>query len=123
MLAFAVFAWGLQYKLSLYHSAGRTNAVPAAKLLSSRERHNPNTQIEEILLAGRPLGAQVHQTILDRVATLPGIAYPTGLDRSRELLGPQHSTNVPRFPELTSSLRRSSRALSRLIQNRADTLS
>ena len=103
MLAFAVFAWGLQYKLSLYHSASRTNAVPVVKLLSPRERQNANSHIEELLLAGRALGVQVHQTILDTVANLPGIAYPTSLDRSRELLGPQHSSNVPRFPERSLS--------------------
>jgi hypothetical protein len=38
-LAIAVFAWGLRYKLSLYHSAPQpTHRVVLAKLLSNRER-------------------------------------------------------------------------------------
>jgi len=80
-----------------------TNAAPAAKLLSPRERQSSKSQIGELLLTGQPLGAQVNQTTVDSVAILPGIAYPTGLDRSRELLAPQHSPNVPRSPELTLS--------------------
>jgi len=38
-LAFAVFGWGLQYKLSLYDSPGSIAAsTPHAKLLSQKER-------------------------------------------------------------------------------------
>jgi hypothetical protein len=39
MLAMAVFAWGLQYKLSLYKDKGSiSHSAPAAKLLSEKER-------------------------------------------------------------------------------------
>lgn len=38
MLAFAVFFWGLRYKLSLYRSETTQRPSPAAKLLSQRER-------------------------------------------------------------------------------------
>ena len=38
MLLFAVPFWGLQYKLSLYHSIGEDHSMPAAKLLSEKER-------------------------------------------------------------------------------------
>jgi hypothetical protein len=39
MLAMAVFVWGLQYKLSLYHGKDAvSHSAPAAKLLSEKER-------------------------------------------------------------------------------------
>jgi hypothetical protein len=39
MLAMAVFAWGLQYKLSLYQSKDSiSHSAPEAKLLSQKER-------------------------------------------------------------------------------------
>ena len=38
-LSVAIFAWGLHYKLSLYHSATRTvHHTVSAKLISDRER-------------------------------------------------------------------------------------
>jgi len=49
MLAFAVFSWGVRYKLSLYNPAAH---VSAAKLLSQRER--PAT-VEAAKLAADPL--------------------------------------------------------------------
>ncbi len=43
LLAVAVFAWGLQYKMSLYNaSSGLTASVPHAKLLSQKERPEAN---------------------------------------------------------------------------------
>lgn len=48
MLAFAVFSWGVRYKLSLYNPAAH---MSAAKLLSQRER--PAT-IESARLAAGP---------------------------------------------------------------------
>jgi hypothetical protein len=42
-LAVAVFTWGLQYKMSLYSpSSGLNASVPHAKLLSQKERPEPN---------------------------------------------------------------------------------
>ena len=38
LLALAVFGWGLRSKLSLYHVARASEAIPIAKLLSERER-------------------------------------------------------------------------------------
>jgi hypothetical protein len=49
MLAFAVFSWGVRYKLSLYNPAAH---MSAAKLLSQRER--PAT-FEATKLAADPL--------------------------------------------------------------------
>jgi hypothetical protein len=43
LLIFGIFSWGLEYKLSLYQAAQtRQSTVPAAKLLSQKER--PQTQ-------------------------------------------------------------------------------
>jgi len=49
LLAFAVFGWGVRYKVSLYNPAAH---MSAAKLLSQRER--PAT-FETIKLAAHPL--------------------------------------------------------------------
>jgi len=43
LLAVAVFAWGLHYKMSLYNTSnGLTASVPHAKLLSEKERPEPD---------------------------------------------------------------------------------
>jgi hypothetical protein len=38
ILVFAVFGWGLQYKLSLYNAPDSVSYIPQAKLLSNEER-------------------------------------------------------------------------------------
>jgi hypothetical protein len=44
-LLLSVFAWGLQYKLSLYKETGQTrSSQPAAKLLSPKERSSAAAQ-------------------------------------------------------------------------------
>jgi hypothetical protein len=45
VLSFAVFAWGLHYKLSLYHSPAVASASAPAKLLSAQERTATRTQV------------------------------------------------------------------------------
>lgn len=55
MLSFAVFLWGIQYKLSLYHSEVAQRIVPVAKLLSQKERPSFSTQLERFLLTEHPL--------------------------------------------------------------------
>jgi hypothetical protein len=54
-VGFAVFLWGVQYKLSLYCSETTQRSIPAAKLLSESERPISITQIEKLLAANRPL--------------------------------------------------------------------
>ena len=54
MLAFAVLAWGLHYKLSLYGSEAAQHLGPRAKLLSQRERLAPCTEMDGPLLSGWP---------------------------------------------------------------------
>jgi hypothetical protein len=57
LLSFAVFSWGLQYKLSLYHTSTAKSA-PLAKLLSQRERSLTSTQL--IQPAAQPQGTTGH---------------------------------------------------------------
>src|SRR5260370_18840714 len=62
-LAFTVIGWGTGYKLSLYNPPGRpSKVIPAAKLLSQKERPT-TTQVVEKLLPATP----DHQ---------PSISYP-----------------------------------------------
>jgi len=45
-LCFAVFGWGLHYKLSLYHATANVTAhEPAAKLLTDQERAGAQAQV------------------------------------------------------------------------------
>ncbi len=45
MLCFSVFAWGLHYKLSLYHTPSSVSThEPAAKLLNSRDSRDDAAQ-------------------------------------------------------------------------------
>src|ERR1700743_793038 len=69
MLSFAVFLWGIQYKLSLYHSEVAQRAVPVAKLLSQKERPSFSTQLEHFLLTGHPLpGAPSKKLLTTHIA-------------------------------------------------------
>jgi hypothetical protein len=60
-LAFAVFGWGIQYKISLYNLPGSVpNSIPQAKLLSQRERLAPSKDVEP----SRPSAPQPQSKIL-----------------------------------------------------------
>jgi hypothetical protein len=49
-LCFAVFGWGLQYKMSLYNLPGRhSTSVSTAKLLSQKERPASSLDLESAL--------------------------------------------------------------------------
>lgn len=71
MLTFAVSSWGLQYKLSLYHSPGVRHSVPEAKLLSEKERPASSTHLERLRLSSRPFPAATHTSSPDSLAALP----------------------------------------------------
>jgi len=91
-LAFAIFGWGVQYKLSLYDvPAGHTISVPQAKLLSPKERSMaaqvsaaslPDTQtsLPVVLAFIRIFGVGL---LLSRPAGRPGRAgdLPVRIDR------------------------------------------
>jgi ABC-type uncharacterized transport system permease subunit len=51
-LAFTVLGWGTAYKLSLYHQdSNSSSSVPAAKLLSQKERPSTTKVVESLLPA------------------------------------------------------------------------
>ena len=58
-LAGFVFAWGLQYKLSLYYPPPPSRAMPAAKLLSQDERPS-ETEESAFLKSAAPDGQINH---------------------------------------------------------------
>jgi hypothetical protein len=86
-LSFAVFLWGLQYKVSLYYSAAAQRAIPAAKLLSQRERPLASAALERLTHAGLPLTAFAGRSLHDAVAELPANMYLEALDLSGERPG------------------------------------
>jgi hypothetical protein len=51
ILAFAVFGWGLQYKLSLYEPDSVSTQIPHAKLLSPKERPVSTIDLNSVLPA------------------------------------------------------------------------
>jgi hypothetical protein len=64
MLSFAVFVWGLQYKVSLYHSLAAQHSIPAAKLLSQRERPLTHKSAERLMeQVHLRLRSAVHPTV------------------------------------------------------------
>lgn len=71
MLTFAVSSWGLQYKLSLYHTPGVHHSVPEAKLLSQKERPTSSSQMERLQLSHRPFPVATHTPTPDSFAALP----------------------------------------------------
>jgi hypothetical protein len=97
MLAFAVFAWGLHYKLSLYRSETVQHRGPEAKLLSQRERPVPCTQMQGPLLSGRFAPRIVCRILRDTAAALPAYAYVEISDRYLGGANPQSGPNAKRF--------------------------
>jgi hypothetical protein len=70
MLAFAVFAWGLHYKLSLYRSEA-TQRQSVAKLLSQKERPFAGKEMERLLRHGLPVAVNTRRASAATVADLP----------------------------------------------------
>ena len=82
-LGICVFAWGLQYKLSLYYPAHSTfHQVPAAKLLSKNEQ--PAAQNLRVPSENQPPGedAPAHLTYL-MLAWLTALVLCLPLNRRR----------------------------------------
>lgn len=71
ILAFAVCSWGLRYKLSLYHAAGARPAVPAAKLLSQKERPVSFNDVDSV----RPVSPQSKSSIFFPTIVLAAIVF------------------------------------------------
>jgi hypothetical protein len=73
-----VFAWGLQYKLSLYEPEANRNSVLAAKLFPPKERLVASAQRQITLCSGRPASLAGRQVFSSASAALPadGFAAP-----------------------------------------------
>lgn len=78
MLFFAVFFWGLQYKLSLYHFGTGLAAGPAAKLLSPKERPMSSKDVSSV----GPASLRPHVSTLFATLLIAGTAFGSSLVRS-----------------------------------------
>ena len=75
-LAFAVFGWGIQYKLSLYNLPGSApTSMPVAKLLSQKERPVYSTNVQVV----RPPSPQPLTTTLFPVLFFAAIVLSSRL--------------------------------------------
>ena len=102
VLALAVFAWRLQYKLSLYHPDVRRTGVPAATLLSPKERSASIAKLEAPTLAGSQLRAS-NRHIAPATAGVPGNPYLDAKIRIERFLRSQQGPSGPRFPQFSLS--------------------
>ena len=101
-LAFCVFTWGLQYKLSLYdapHSI--SHQMPAAKLLSRDEQA---TVVENPLLKSAPASDTIERDFLFHVSTgvMPAVdplRMPASIQAAQESKRPWR---IFRCPGLTT---------------------
>lgn len=76
-LALFVFAWGLQYKLSLYDPPqSQSHSVPAAKLLSKNERAS---EIENVLVRSTDVAGRGKHSVLSQVYVLFFLILDTGI--------------------------------------------
>lgn len=97
MLMFAVSTWGLQYKLSLYHSLGARHSVPQAKLLSQKERPVTSGHMERLRLASRPFPSATHPIFPHSIAALPANTNLVALQGREEGDVRLESASVLRF--------------------------
>jgi len=113
VLSCAVFLWGLQSKLALYHSAGAHAGVPVAKLLTQKERPLSSGRVERVLLSSRPFPNASLEVFPAGVAVLPANLYLNDLQSSEEgCVRPRHlpalrwqhlSPISPRAPPIVTS--------------------
>ena len=69
-VACALILWGLQSKLSLYHSASAQSGVPIAKLLSQRERPVSTGRVEAPLFSLQSFHRALHRNFPGGVGAL-----------------------------------------------------
>jgi hypothetical protein len=74
-LALAVFGWGLNYKISLYHHPGYSTGISYAKLLSQKERPAPSGDLESLRTAPRQLQPLISPLFLLAVVVC-GLSLP-----------------------------------------------
>jgi hypothetical protein len=110
ILGLAVFAWGLQYKLSLYRPEANRNSVLAAKLFPPKERLVSSAQRQRTLCSGRPASLVGRQVYSSASAALPAdscapprLEYTQGMTpRSTpvEARSPYRNPRNPRGPPI-----------------------
>lgn len=90
-LAFCVFTWGLQYKLSLYDPPqAASHELPSAKLLS-RDQQSTTTESPLIKSEGAPdktVMATVFSILLPLFAILNSLKLPAAFRRNRDAKRP-----------------------------------
>jgi hypothetical protein len=111
-LACAVILWGLQSKLSLYHSAAVRSTAPVAKLLSQKERPVSTGYVEALLVSSRHIQNASLERFPTSPAALPVILHlhelrqsdvPVSLTSSRPLRWQHLSRSSPRAPPILTS--------------------
>jgi hypothetical protein len=99
-LALAVFAWGLQYKLSLYDPPqAASHEIPQAKLLS---RHEQSGTSESPLITKTSVPDKMMQTAL--LGLLFALFLAWNMPRRLELFGKYSDTRQPVRPPDQASL-------------------
>jgi len=74
IVAFAVFGWGLHYKMSLYASpSSHSTAVPHAKLLSQKERPPASTEAGSTRLESRRQPSSIFYPAVVLAAIVAGL--------------------------------------------------
>jgi hypothetical protein len=95
MVACALILWGLQSKLSLYHSASVESGVPIAKLLSERERPVSTGRAEAPLLLVQPFHRALHRNFPGAVGALAASLQRRDLQSSEAFVQPESSPTLP----------------------------
>ena len=112
-LSCAVFLWGLQSKLALYHPAGVHAGLPIAKLLTQKERPLSSARVERVLLSSQPFPNASLEVFPVGVAAIPTNLLRNDLMSSEEgcarpghlpALLWQHLSRIgPRAPPIVTS--------------------
>lgn len=102
VLAFAVFAWGLHYKLSLYRSGATCSREAAAKLLSQKERPLAGFEAGRLLLHGLSGPLVSRRVFASTVAARPANERPEPGEYAASL-EPEANSAAERLRHLDSS--------------------
>src|ERR1700761_7397652 len=95
ILAFAVFAWGLQYKVSVYQTETAQHSVLGAKLFSQKQRLTSGVQKQRSLRSGRPASAAGLRPFTTSASGLPTKAPALALSRFQRIARPLGRLEAP----------------------------
>ena len=88
-VACALILWGLQSKLSLYHSASVESGVPIAKLLSQKERPVSTGRLNAPLSSVQPFHQALHRNFPGDVGALAVGLQQRDLQSSEAFVQPE----------------------------------